>query len=192
MKDFFGGQEPAVDMGAEAVVVGAAKYAAQFVGDGSSCCGCGNWQLTHLSLSIVSILMQRTRDPVSTYGSVTDMCDQETHDGLARVLIPRNSMTPLRRSHTFRSTSEDPSIVAIKIYEGERVFAHDNRFLGELRIDEVPPGVSIEVFFEVDVGFSMLPSRTSSICTVDLTNSTTGQFHGARHSDDSRRYTTLP
>lgn len=55
MKDFFGGQEPAVDMGAEAVVVGAAKYAAHFVGDGSSCCGCGNWQLTHLSLSIVSI-----------------------------------------------------------------------------------------------------------------------------------------
>lgn len=87
------------------------------------------------------------------------MCEQETHDGLARVLIPRNSITPLRRSHTFRSTPEDPPTVAIKIYEGERVFSRDNKFLGELRIDEVPSGVLIEVAFEVDVSFPMLPSR---------------------------------
>ena len=84
------------------------------------------------------------------------MWEQATHDGLARVLVPRNSIIPLRRSHSFQTTSNETSTAAIRIYEGERVFARDNRFLGELQIEEVPSGVSIEVVLEVDVRFSML------------------------------------
>lgn len=79
------------------------------------------------------------------------MWSQETHDGLAQVLIPRNSMTPLKRSRSFLTTSDEVSTVTIRIYEGERVFARDNRFLGELRVEEAPSGVSVEVVFEVDV-----------------------------------------
>jgi molecular chaperone DnaK len=78
----------------------------------------------------------------------------ETMGGVFTKLIDRNTTIPTRKSETFSTASENQSSVEIKVHQGERALAHDNRLLGVFQLGNIPPaprGVpKIEVTFDID------------------------------------------
>jgi molecular chaperone DnaK len=74
--------------------------------------------------------------------------------GVFTKLIDRNTTIPTRKSETFSTASENQSSVEIKVHQGERALAHDNRLLGVFQLGNIPPaprGVpKIEVTFDID------------------------------------------
>ena len=78
----------------------------------------------------------------------------ETMGGVFTKLIDRNTTIPTRKSETFSTASENQSSVEIKVHQGERAMAHDNRLLGVFQLGNIPPaprGVpKIEVTFDID------------------------------------------
>src|SRR3989440_2026738 len=78
----------------------------------------------------------------------------ETMGGVFTKLIERNTTIPTRKSEVFSTAAENQSSVEIKVYQGERAMAHDNRLLGVFQLGNIPPaprGVpQIEVTFDID------------------------------------------
>jgi len=78
----------------------------------------------------------------------------ETLGGVFTVLIPRNTTIPTRKSEIFSTASDNQTSVEIKVYQGERPMAADNRLLGVFQLVGIPPaprGVpQIEVTFDID------------------------------------------
>ncbi|MEW4568439.1 molecular chaperone DnaK [Tautonia sp. JC769] len=78
----------------------------------------------------------------------------ETKGGVMTVLVPRNTTIPTEKKETFTTADDNQSAVTIKVYQGERPMAGDNRLLGEFNLDGIPPapmGVpQIEVTFNID------------------------------------------
>lgn len=79
----------------------------------------------------------------------------ETIGGVMNVLIPRNSIIPIKRKRKYTTDSDYETSVKIKIFEGERKMTKDNFFVGEFEligIEPAPRGISqIEITFNVDV-----------------------------------------
>jgi len=78
----------------------------------------------------------------------------ETLGGVFTKLIDRNTTIPTRKSEVFSTASESQTSVEIKVYQGERPMAADNRLLGVFQLVGIPPaprGVpQIEVTFDID------------------------------------------
>jgi molecular chaperone DnaK len=78
----------------------------------------------------------------------------ETLGGVFTKLIERNTTIPTRKSEVFSTASENQTSVDIKVYQGERAMAKDNRLLGVFQLTGIPPaprGVpQIEVTFDID------------------------------------------
>ncbi len=78
----------------------------------------------------------------------------ETMGGVATKLIERNTTIPAKKSETFSTAADNQSAVDIKVVQGERQFAKDNKLLGEFRLDGIAPaprGIpKIEVTFDID------------------------------------------
>jgi len=78
----------------------------------------------------------------------------ETLGGVATPLIPRNTTIPTRKSQIFSTASDGQTSVEIKVVQGERPMAADNKLLGKFILDGIPPaprGVpQIEVCFDID------------------------------------------
>lgn len=78
----------------------------------------------------------------------------ETVGGVATRLIDRNSTIPCRKSQVFSTAMNFQTSVEIKVLQGERQFARDNKLLGTFRLNGVrraPAGVpQIEVTFDID------------------------------------------
>jgi molecular chaperone DnaK len=78
----------------------------------------------------------------------------ETMGGVFTKLIERNTTIPTRKTDVFSTASDNQSSVEIKVYQGERTMAHDNRLLGVFQLGNLPPaprGVpQIEVTFDID------------------------------------------
>jgi len=78
----------------------------------------------------------------------------ETLGGVFTKLIERNTTIPTRKSETFSTAADSQTSVEIKVYQGERTMARDNRLLGVFQlvgIPSAPRGVpQIEVTFDID------------------------------------------
>ena len=71
------------------------------------------------------------------------------------VMIPRNSMLPVRARRLFATTSPDQRFVQIELYQGEHTDVSKNRKLGQIVLDDLPPGpagsVRVELALTIDV-----------------------------------------
>ena len=71
------------------------------------------------------------------------------------VLIARNSMLPVRARKLFATTQPDQRFVSIELYQGEHADVRKNRKLGQIVLDDLPPGpagsVRVELSLTIDV-----------------------------------------
>ncbi len=78
----------------------------------------------------------------------------ETVGGVATRLIERNATIPCKKSQVFSTAMSGQTSVEIKVLQGERQFARDNKLLGTFRLNGIrraPAGVpQIEVTFDID------------------------------------------
>jgi molecular chaperone DnaK len=78
----------------------------------------------------------------------------ETLGGVMTKLIDRNTTIPTRKSETFSTAEDDQTAVTIRVFQGEREMAADNKLLGQFDLVGIPPaprGVpQIEVTFDID------------------------------------------
>src|ERR1700684_2220561 len=78
----------------------------------------------------------------------------ETMGGVFTKLIDRNTTIPTRKSETFSTAADSQTSVEIKVYQGERAMAKDNRLLGVFQLVGIPPaprGIpQVEVTFDID------------------------------------------
>ena len=78
----------------------------------------------------------------------------ETKGGVMTTLVPRNTTIPTEKKEVFTTAEDNQTAVTIKVYQGERPMAFDNRFLGDFNLEGIPParmGVpQIEVTFNID------------------------------------------
>jgi molecular chaperone DnaK len=78
----------------------------------------------------------------------------ETMGGITTRLIERNTTIPTKKSQIFSTAENNQTSVDIKVLQGEREFAKDNKVLGQFRLDGIPSaprGVpQIEVTFDID------------------------------------------
>ena len=74
--------------------------------------------------------------------------------GVMTKLIERNTTIPTRKSQVFSTAEDNQTAVDIRILQGEREFAKDNKMLGQFRLDGIPAaprGVpQVEVSFDID------------------------------------------
>ena len=78
----------------------------------------------------------------------------ETLGGVFTPLIPRNTTVPTKKSQVFSTAADNQTQVGIRVLQGERQMANDNKELGKFDLVGIPPaprGVpQIEVIFEID------------------------------------------
>ncbi|MFN5220922.1 MAG: Hsp70 family protein, partial [Cyanobacteriota bacterium] len=94
----------------------------------------------------------------------------ETIGGVMKVLIPRNTPIPVRKSDLFSTSEANQASVEIHVLQGERQMGADNKSLGRFRLSGIPPaprGVpQVQVSFDIDA---------NGLLQVSATDRTTGR-----------------
>ena len=99
----------------------------------------------------------------------------ETKGGVFTKLVERNTTIPTEKKETFTTAEDNQSAVTIKVFQGERPMAADNRLLGEFNLEGIPPArmgtPQIEVAFNID---------TNGILAVTARDKGTGKEHSIK------------
>jgi len=78
----------------------------------------------------------------------------ETEGAVMTKLIERNTTIPFEKKETFSTAADNQTAVTVRVFQGERPMAADNRLLGEFNLDGIPPAPrglpQIEVTFDID------------------------------------------
>ncbi|HVC96769.1 MAG TPA: molecular chaperone DnaK [Pirellulales bacterium] len=78
----------------------------------------------------------------------------ETLGGVMTRLIDRNTTIPTEKKNVFSTADDSQTAVTVRVFQGEREMANDNRLLGQFNLEGIPPaprGVpQIEVKFDID------------------------------------------
>ena len=78
----------------------------------------------------------------------------ETAGGVSTPMIERNTTIPTKKSQTFSTYADNQTAVDIKVLQGERPMARDNKTLGNFRLEGIPAAArgtpQIEVTFDID------------------------------------------
>ncbi|MDD7971176.1 molecular chaperone DnaK [Roseinatronobacter alkalisoli] len=78
----------------------------------------------------------------------------ETLGGVFTRLIDRNTTIPTKKSQVFSTAEDHQSAVTIRVFQGEREMAADNKMLGQFNLEDIPPAPrgmpQIEVTFDID------------------------------------------
>ena len=79
----------------------------------------------------------------------------ETEGGVMTVLVERNTTIPVTKKETFSTAADNQTAVTVRVFQGERPMANDNRLLGQFNLEGIPPAPrgmpQIEVAFDIDV-----------------------------------------
>src|SRR5262245_24741141 len=78
----------------------------------------------------------------------------ETLGGVMTPMIQRNTTIPHKKSEKFTTAADNQPSVEVKVYQGERPMAKDNRAIGTFHLDGIPPAPrgtpQVEVTFDID------------------------------------------
>ncbi|MFV0444511.1 MAG: molecular chaperone DnaK [Planctomycetaceae bacterium] len=104
----------------------------------------------------------------------------ETEGGVMTVLVERNTTVPVTKSETFSTASDNQSAVTVRVFQGERPMANDNRLLDQFNLEGIPPAPrgmpQIEVTFDIDA---------NGILNVSAKDKTTGKEHKVKIQQSS-------
>ena len=96
----------------------------------------------------------------------------ETLGGVFTRLIDRNTTIPTNKSQIFSTAEDNQSAVTIRVFQGEREMAADNKILGQFNLEDIPPAPrglpQIEVTFDIDA---------NGIVSVQAKDKGTGKEH---------------
>jgi len=90
----------------------------------------------------------------------------ETAGGIMTVMIARNTTIPSGKKETFTTFSHNQTAVDVKVFQGERKMAEDNRLLGLFRLDNIP--VASKGVPKIEVAFDINPDGILNVSAKDL------------------------
>jgi len=99
----------------------------------------------------------------------------ETQYGRMTVMIARNTAIPTKKTETFTTAADNQPSVEVKVFQGERPIAQDNKSIGNFHLDGIRPAPQgspkIEVTFDLDA---------NGILNVSAKDSDTGKVNNVR------------